>query len=105
MRVGILGSTELDFKPDDVFRYACNVISPHSVDIINTTEDIGVAETAREVAETQGIDLFVYHNYKDVIDNSDTVIVFRRKEEYPGYARYCGHKGRPFREYVVNTGR
>lgn len=102
MRVGILGSTELNFKAEDMYRYAKNIAYPREITAIVTTEDVGVAATARDIAESRGLGLMTYSYYRDVVDDCDLVIVFRTDLERPTYGKYAGYKGRPFQEYVVH---
>lgn len=103
MRVALLGSQTLNIREEDIFRYAKNVVYPHTPDTIVTTNDDGVAASARRIARDKNLGLVTYDNYRDVIGDCDSVVILRANTEHPAYAKYCAYKGRPFREYVVTT--
>ena len=102
MRVGILGSTTLNIESEDVYKLAARFVYPNEIDSVVTTNDDGIAATAREIAQNKGLGLRVFDYYKRVVEDCAFVVIVRTSEEFPTYARYCGQKGRPFREYVVS---
>lgn len=101
MRVCILGSQTLNVDEDDLFKLAERFIYPHHVDSIVTTNEDGIAATAREIARLRGVGLRVFDFYKRAVEDSTFVVIVRLSKEFPTYARYCSYKGKNFQEYVI----
>jgi len=105
MIVSILGSADLDIKPEDMFRMVRGWVKPHRVTKIVTTDDSGVSATAREIAETHGIDLAIASNEREAIEWSEFTGIFRKSTEYDSQAKRCVERNRLFREFVFATDR
>lgn len=101
MKIAILGSSVLDIEEDDVLTFARRCVYPNDIDSIVTTYDDGVCSTARDIASHHGIGLHLVSSYREAVDHCAFAVIIRASSEFPTFARYCGRKGKPFKEFVV----
>lgn len=103
MTTAIIGSSDLDFKAEDLYRYVCNVLHPHAVDCIITTSGYGVAETARAVAAEKGIPIVVADSERDAISQCSMAVIFRTSRDCRWMGKFCARKNKLFHEYVISS--